>query len=156
MADRIQIERSVRVSLTGERPSIQRKRTGRDAPNFDSMFEADENPLDGLGFDGEVGDIQASADREMSAVEQEIERNRAASAERFRIGSDEGYYCVLCFQTTEQKEEFLTKAGWMDIGDKYLNGLEVAEKLGIELAIISIEPRRLRANPKKFTREEVI
>lgn len=146
MSERVKIERS------GDK-NISRRAKGRDYPDFDSMFDADDNPLEGIEYSG---DIQASADREMSAVELEIERNRAASAERFRIGTDEGYYFVVCFQTEEQKKEFLQKVGWLDDGDKYLNGLEIAEKLGIELEIIPIEPRKLRVNPKKFFGKEVM
>lgn len=150
--ERVIIQRAERPAQAISRATIHRKK--RDDPDFDTLFEADENPLESLPeYDGS---IQESADREMSAVEAEIEANRAASAERFRIGTDEGYYLVMCFQTTEQKEQFLERAGWQDMGDKYINGLEVAQKLGVNIDVIPIEPRKLRQNPKKFSREEVI
>lgn len=149
---RVVIQRAERPMQAISRPAIHRKQ--RNDPDFDTLFEADENPLESLPeYDGS---IQESADREMSAVEAEIEANRAASAERFRIGTDEGYYLVMCFQTTEQKEQFLERAGWQNMGDKYINGLEVAQKLGVNIDVIPIEPRKLRQNPKKFSREEVI
>ncbi len=149
----IKIERAERPTMTAGAGKIQRRRPTD--PDFDSMFdEGDGNPLEEMPeYDG---DIQSSSDREMSAVEAEIEANRAASAERFRIGTDSGYFCVLCFQTEEQKLEFLKSVGWDDIGDMYLNGLEIAQRLNVPLQVIPIAPRKLRANPKKFLREEVL
>jgi hypothetical protein len=155
MADRIQIERKA-LSVSA-RPSISRKAIDRTAPDFESMFDfvPEENALDGIEY---AGDIQDSADREMSAVDREIAANRAATAERFRIGTDEGYYCVLCFQTTEQRDDFLDKAGWDNAlgGGKYLNGLEIAAKLGVKLEIIPIEPRKMRGNVKKFAKMDTL
>jgi len=149
----IKIERAERPQLASGSNKIRRRRPTD--PDFDSMFdEGDGNPLEEMPeYDG---DIQESSDREMSAVEAEIEANRAASAERFRIGTDSGYFCVLCFQTEEQKLEFLKLVGWDDIGDMYLNGLEIAQRLNVPLQVIPIEARKLRVNPKKFLREEVL
>lgn len=39
----------------------------------------------------------------------------------------------MCFDCREEKERFLQRAGLMDIGDKYLDGREVANRLAIEL-----------------------
>ena len=149
----IQIERAERPQLSSGPGKIRRRRPTD--PDFDSIFdESDGNPLEDLPeYDG---DLQASSDREMSAVEKEIEANRAASAERYRIGTDSGYFFTMCFQTEAQKLEFLKAVGWDDIGDQFLNGLEIAQRLNVPLQVIPIEPRRLRANPKKFLREEVI
>lgn len=151
----IKIERAERPTMTAGAGKIQRRRPTD--PDFDSMFdEGDGNPLEGALPEYDGTNLQEYSTAEMSAVEAEIEANRAASAERFRIGTDSGYFCVLCFQTEEQKLEFLKSVGWDDIGDMYLNGLEIAQRLNVPLQVIPIAPRKLRANPKKFLREEVL
>ena len=53
--------------------------------------------------------------------------------QRFLDATDSEYWFAVCFQTREQKEEFLEKLKLMEIGDKYLDGMEVAKALGIEL-----------------------
>ncbi len=52
---------------------------------------------------------------------------------RLLDATDSEFWFAVCFQTREQKEEFLKKMGLLDIGDKYLDGLKVAAKLGIKL-----------------------
>ena len=39
----------------------------------------------------------------------------------------------MCFQTREQKEAFLRAMNLFLIGDKYLDGVEVAKQLGINI-----------------------
>lgn len=53
--------------------------------------------------------------------------------QRFTDATDSEYWVAVCFQTREQKEEFLRKAGWIDLGDKYLDGMLVAEAMKIRL-----------------------
>ena len=60
------------------------------------------------------------------------ERSRR-EAERFRNETDTEYWCAFYFHTRAQKEEFLRKLGLLDLGDKYLDGLDVAERLGVEI-----------------------
>lgn len=52
---------------------------------------------------------------------------------RLLDATDSEFWFSVCFQTREQKEEFLKKAGLFDIGDKYIDGLKVAAKMGINL-----------------------
>lgn len=47
--------------------------------------------------------------------------------------TDSEYWVAICFQTREQKEEFLRKARLIDLGDKYLDGIAVARVMGIKL-----------------------
>ena len=53
--------------------------------------------------------------------------------QRFLDATDSEYWVAVCFQTREQKEEFLRKAGIDHLGDKYVDGMKVAQKLGITL-----------------------
>jgi len=52
---------------------------------------------------------------------------------RLRDATDSEHWVAVCFQTREQKEEFLKKANIIQYGDKYLDGMKVARALGIKL-----------------------
>jgi hypothetical protein len=52
---------------------------------------------------------------------------------RFLTTVDSEYWFCLCFDTREQKEAFLKATGWIDKGDKYLDGVEIAAGMGIQL-----------------------
>lgn len=61
-------------------------------------------------------------------------RDRAKQeGKRLEDVTDSEYWVAVCFQTREQKEEFLAKAGWVDLGDKYLDGMQAAKRMGIKL-----------------------
>ena len=143
-------------TLTREKGGITREiaRIDRNAPDFESLFAEDDNPLAGLP---DAGGVQENADQEMSAVALEIERNRAAYGERFRIAADPEFFFSVCFQSREQKDEFLKNIGWFDeLGDKYINGLEVARRLKIPVTIIQLAPRKIRGGADRFKSEKVI
>ncbi len=73
---------------------------------------------------GEVNEI-------LSAFKQRAERED----DRFTDATDSEYWVSIVFQNRAQKEEFLRKIG-IDLvhdGDKYLNGMKVAEVLGVQL-----------------------
>ena len=57
-----------------------------------------------------------------------------AETERRQTATDSEYWVALCFETREQKEEFLEKIGMLAEGDKYVDGLELAKKLGLTLS----------------------
>ena len=59
-------------------------------------------------------------------------RNRNEQ-QRFEEATDSEYWFALCFHTRAEKEKFLQALGWMDLGDKYLDGTVVAERLGVDL-----------------------
>ena len=149
------IERE-KVSISRTSGGIKRdvRRIDRSAPDFESIFSDDGNPLLDLP---DLGDIQSNSDQEISAVQLEIERNRAAFEERFRITADPEFFFCVCFQSRDQKEEFLKNIGWFDdLGDKYLNGLDVARRLDIPVTIVPLEPRKLRGGVEKFRKDFVI
>lgn len=61
-------------------------------------------------------------------------RDRAKQeGKRLEDVTDSEYWVAVCFQTREQKDEFLLKAGLADLGDKYLDGMQVARVMGIKL-----------------------
>lgn len=57
-------------------------------------------------------------------------RDRAKQeAKRFADATDSEYWVAVCFKTRDEKERFLRKFGLANLGDKYLDGRRVEEKL---------------------------
>lgn len=78
-------------------------------------------------------DLEAVAAQEVSDVLRAF-KNRAKNEDgRFVDATDSEYWFCVCFQTREQKDEFLKKLGLWEIGDKYLDGMRVADVLGVKL-----------------------
>ena len=71
--------------------------------------------------------------KEISAVLKSFKERATAERDVFKENVDSEFWCCLCFQTRAQKEEFLTRMGWIDMGDKYLDGVEVAKRQKINL-----------------------
>jgi hypothetical protein len=145
-----------------ERIVIQKKpiararktRQPKNAPKFETMFEDEGDPLEDVDYGSD--DLEISADNEMTAIVQQIKEQKKAQQDRFRIARDPDYWCALCFQSHEQRDQFLDIIGWRDLGEKYLNGLEVARRLGVEVKWFPMSPLPQRGKPKKYTRKEVI
>lgn len=144
------------VQITRQKANIERQKAGitrnrarlrkPDEPDLDSMFEeAEIDPID-----IETGDFQndltETVAAELSAVKEQI----AAARERFRLANDDRFYFCVCFQNVDQKEEFLRRMGWDDLGLDFLNGLEVARRLGQEIPYVSMKPLPLRGNAKRY------
>lgn len=152
-----------KVEIKREKPALERKRVsiarrsqtlGRNAPDFESMFDdGDENLFAGAEFNG---DLQDDADTAMSEALRAVIERKKASQDRFRTATDPDFYFLVCFQNREQKEWFLEKAGWQPFDGRYLNGLEVARILNIEIPAIPIEPLKLRGKVKRFKPGDIL
>lgn len=89
------------------------------------------------------------AAEEMSEVLQGFKDRAQQEQKRFVQATDSEFWFALCFQTREQKEEFLRKwLGSLDLGDKYLDGMQVAAKLGIKLESEVPPMPKLHNDPK--------
>lgn len=79
--------------------------------------------------------VEAEALAEVSEVLAGFKGRADREEQRYEDATDSEYWVALCFQTRAQKEEFLDKVGWSrDLhGDKYLDGMLMAETLGVEL-----------------------
>lgn len=111
-------------------------------PNFEAMFDPDmDNPLDRLE---RTGDLELDTENENSATERSFIDNDRTEDDPFRIALDLEFYFVVCFQSRQQKEEFLNMAGLMDMGDKYIDGLRLARSLGVEIESIPLRTRKAR------------
>ena len=152
------IERE-KKTITREKKSLARsgvklKKRQRTDPDFDSVFDdGNDNPFAGVEM---TGDLQEDADTNMSEALRQIIEKKKASQERFRVAVDPEFFFCMVFQSRAQKDEFLKAAGWYELGDKYLNGLEVAQKMGIEIEVIPIEPLTLRGKVKRYKPEDTL
>lgn len=77
--------------------------------------------------------VARMAAEEVSELLEGFRARERTERRRFEDATDSEYWIALCFQTREQKEEFLRKMGWSDLGDKYLDGMACAERSGVEL-----------------------
>lgn len=80
-----------------------------------------------------TGDAEADSMADLDAVQAGFRKRAADDASRKALATDTEYWACLCFQTRAQKDAFLAALDLLSIGDKYLDGREVAKKLGVEI-----------------------
>ncbi len=78
-------------------------------------------------------DIEQVALDEANEVLAGFKERASRETQRYEDATDSEFWIALCFQTRAQKEEFLEKLGLLELGDKYLDGMAVAEVLGVKL-----------------------
>jgi len=136
----------VERKTTAQKRGRQSKR-GYAPPNFGSLFDETgmENPLEDIEY---TGDIEADSRQEQSAALRHVIAHKKSMREQWRVTVDTEFWFAVCFQSREQKETFLQKAGLSELGDKYLDGLRLAEKFGIMIEEIALEARRPDKPPR--------
>lgn len=130
------------------------KKFDKHAPDFETIFEDDGDPLEAVEYD--ENDLEISAGNEMSEIVRQIKEEKKAQYERFRIGRDPHYYLMLCFQSHDQRDEFVLKSGWDATDGRFVNGLDVARELGLGVEPIPLEPLPQRGKPHLYRNEEVL
>jgi len=147
-----------------ERPKLERVQLDKPArlarpakgmvhPAFDSLFNpAIPNPLDGVEY---PGTLEGDAKAEVSAALAAILAERKLKRDAYRLMADTEYWVCLCFQSRAQKEEFLQKMGWLPLGDKYLDGLKVAEMAGLGIEPVDLPAPKGTTRTPKLLRTEV-
>lgn len=146
---KVVIERKGKVSVPrGSARSLKK------LPPLESVFEDEGDPMEAVEY--RDNDLEHNADAEMSEVVRQIRDEKRIKFDRFRVSRDPDYWLALCFQSREQRDEFLRLAKWDAIGGRFVNGLDVARRLGIDIQSIDLSPLPMRGKPKKYTREEVI
>ena len=148
------------VGLTGaptakiQRPKKTKLDGRKAAPNFRSLFtpERGPNPLDALP-DG--GGIEENVENELSETLRLILEEKKQLRDMYRVQNDPNYYAVLVFQSEEQKGQFLALTGWGHPDDKFINGLQVADKIGVEIEPIFVPRPNIRKTPKAL-RDHII
>lgn len=101
------------------------------------------NPLDEIEYTGKA---ETDSKAEMSVLESGFKSRAKEEAKRFTEATDSEYWLALCFQTREQKEEFLNKLKLIDLGDKYLDGLRVAKRLNVDIEAETPKDRKFKVD----------
>ena len=143
----IKIERQA-VQIGNQKRKINRVKLGEMAPNFDSMFDSTgiENPLPQTMADG--ASITETGDAKISAALAAIKAEKKERRDAYRVLTNPNYYTVVVFQSTDQRDEFLDKAGWRPFGEKYIDGLALAQHLGVDVQPINLPRKSVKPAPK--------
>ena len=88
------------------------------------------DPLKDVAYTDNLAEDTAA---EFTALEQGYRNRAKAESDRFKRATDSEFWVAVCFTTREEKERFLHAAGLTDLGDKYLDGQTVADRLNIDL-----------------------
>lgn len=96
-------------------------------------FVKEEKPLE--------GELAAEVKQMVAELDTGFSERRKQEEKRFWNNVDTEYWCCICFQNREQKETFLRALRLAALGDKYLDGEEVARVLGVTLPAGPVWPR---------------
>ena len=114
------------LSASGQRDLLTARTRDLTAPTPSPIHD----PLANVEYPGNVeGDAQA----EIGALESAFLSRAKNEEKRRRFATDSEYWCCLCFESREQKETFLRALDWIQHGDKYLDGLDIAAQMKIPL-----------------------
>lgn len=80
-----------------------------------------------------TGNAEADCAADLDAVKAGFRARAKTESSRFKNVTDSEYWFAVCFKTREQKERFLQAMNWIQHGDKYLPGDEIAKLQGIGL-----------------------
>ena len=127
---------------------------GKKLPDLETMFEDEGDPLQDVAYDD--NDLEQSANSENSELLRQFKEKKKALFDQYRVAADQDYWVALCFQCQDQRDEFLRQARWDAMDGRYVNGLEVARQLGLDVKPIQLKPRPIRGKANKYTKEEVI
>lgn len=155
----MKIERDDIKPIRGGKLKIERLKPppkGMEWPNFNGLFNPeDPNPIDGIDW---TGDPEVDAQMELGATENAFIENEQQRLEAYRMTLDPEFFFVVCFQSREQKAEFLQKAGFAaaGLGDKYLDGLRVAKFMDIDIKPIPLQKKTPKPMPKPLRGFKII
>jgi hypothetical protein len=132
----------------------------RALPDLDDMLPDDpfgeapeiENPLAGVD---QTQPTEHLGKDELEALQVAFEKRRDSKAqavtEWMNSALDSEYWVAFCFQTRDQKEQFLRLAGLIGLGDKYIDGRKAAKLLGF-----AVDPTESRQRPLKVDKRYAI
>lgn len=81
----------------------------------------------------QTGNPEVDAKADLDEVQAAFRKRMKMENARFQNTTDSEYWFAMCFQTRAQKDAFLKAMNLFLIGDKYLDGVEVAAQLGIDI-----------------------
>ena len=146
----VKIQRKAKPEISRGKRGLHRNK--HNTPDFNALFRASTiTPVDPPPTD----DPETAAADELRAMLQTIAEEKRRRREMYRTQIDPEFWFAICFQDRAQKEEFLKTVGWFDLGDKYLDGIAVAERMGVQLTVKKLKPKKPPRAPK-LLRKEVI
>lgn len=103
----------------------------------EQMFapSAEIDPLKDIEY---TNDLEKDASAEVEAMSTGFSQRAKQEADRFQLATDSEFWFAVAFQSREQKEAFLSAMQWIANGDKYLNGVALADQMGIELPEVNL------------------
>lgn len=156
------VERATIKVTKAEKPPVERKRVPGVFQLKNMLSPSLPNHVQPvIDSPAEPQALQRIIDDEVDSIGALIAANRARSEARDAIIDDTGFYFTVVFQTTEQKLAFLELAGWLGTFDdenynnQFVNGLEIARRMGIDIQAADLPELYFRGNPSKI-RKEVI
>jgi len=126
-------------------PMLSFEESGGDLELPDLGLLPKEKPTAGAAPAENVDPVEATVEA-TKVVETILSNSDRLAKARFRLITDSEFWVCMCFETREQKVEFLRRLKLIDLGDKHIDGLEVAERLGVPLK----SPRAKWPNTKGF------
>jgi hypothetical protein len=79
------------------------------------------------------GTLEADTADDLAHLMSTMKGRERVERNRFLEATDSEYWVALCFQTRAQKDDFLRRMDLIDLGDKYLDGLDVAARMGLQM-----------------------
>lgn len=136
------------------------KKLSNDLDALDGLNGLDSlDGLDGLDtIDGPTdsefvpGSLQETTRRELSEYEAAFKARAQAESKRMELATDSEYWTCLVFQTREQAEAFAAAVPWLEQGAKYVDGVQVARSLGIELPPAAVPYNTSSRKDKKLNK----
>lgn len=108
-----------------------------------------ENPLDTMEYTDDP-EIDSNRQAELTLEALNNKARKKALQEKLRLTTDSEYWCAFCFETREQKDAFLKALDVFDDGDKYIDGVSVAKRMGIALPGANMDYRPTARPNKKL------
>lgn len=87
----------------------------------------------------QTGNPEVDSKADLDEVQASFRERIKTENSRFQNTTDSEYWFAMCFQSREQKDAFLRAMNLFLIGDKYLDGVEVAKQLGIDIPDANIK-----------------
>lgn len=84
------------------------------------------DPLKDVEYTGDLGKDAAT---ELTALETAYRDRARNETDRFKASTDSEYWIAVCFTSRDEKEQFLARHNLADLGDKYLDGRQVDQRL---------------------------
>lgn len=161
--DREKIKKSV-DKMKRRNKRQQQAPAGTSAPDFWGMLDDPDigDPFGDLEFNPDAN-LEQTATQEVEVIGEALKRILAEKQERrqkYQLLTDASYYVTVVFQTVEQKLAFMEKAGWDSLDGNFqgmmLNGLELADMMGIELETVYIPKKDPPQAPVALRDQKII